>query len=251
MITTQEVVSTVLSRLDAEGSDRYLFDQDIKPAINSSIKWLMAVFNSAFSEKKLTEENLRDLNLTRVWQTNAFSRFEIKDTDLGHKLWSILAIYPEIEFYPTSSTIDAVTNEYDSKFRPDVTFLDSIHSAGRITSEEWNENKQNVFMAGNAVLINGLKSYGYKNFTNYSSDQYITGAEIQIRPDVPSQFVAVNYLKVPTNVDQITDSIEYPETIFDILVEKTLNFISYKQGDQTNLYSVTERDVARLVQLLV
>ena len=52
MIAVQTVVDRMKSVLDAEGSDRYLFDQDFKPAINSAIDWLVAVFNAAFSDKK-------------------------------------------------------------------------------------------------------------------------------------------------------------------------------------------------------
>ncbi len=61
MIAVQTVVDRMIFGLDAEGSDRYTFENDFKPAINSSVEWLQAVFNQAFADKKLTEENLRDL----------------------------------------------------------------------------------------------------------------------------------------------------------------------------------------------
>jgi hypothetical protein len=61
MIPVQTIVDRVTSILDAEGSDRYLFDQDFKPAINLTKDWVVAVFNKAFADKKLSEENLKEL----------------------------------------------------------------------------------------------------------------------------------------------------------------------------------------------
>ena len=76
MIPVQNLVDFMKFELDAEGSDRYLFDQDFKPAINSAMNWLVSVFNRAFENDKLSSENLRDLIKTRVWVANNFSRIK-------------------------------------------------------------------------------------------------------------------------------------------------------------------------------
>ncbi len=98
MISVNAIVDRMISVLDAEGSDRYLFDQDFKPAINSSIDWLVAVFNSAFADKKISEENLRDLIRTSIWQASTYSRIHLDDSDdvLGYQIWSLLGIFPDI-----------------------------------------------------------------------------------------------------------------------------------------------------------
>jgi len=251
MISAQSVVDRMKSVLDAEGSDRYLFEQDFKPAINSAIDWLVAVFNAAFSDKKLSEEDLRELVKTTIWQANSFSRIQFNETALGYKIWSILAVSPEPVVYPTTTPPQLVSPE-KSVFRGDLSLVDSYYSAKRLTIEEWNENRKNVFASGNESLLNGLKTYSYLGHANYGSSNYNAGGEeIQIRPSVAGNFVAVSVLKNPSKINLVTDNIEFPETIMDLLFQKSLNFIAYKQGDQTNLYSVTTQDVSTLVKLMV
>jgi len=251
MIAVQTVVDRMKSALDAEGSDRYLFDQDFKPAINSSIDWLVAVFNAAFSDKKLSEEDLRELVKTSIWQANSFSRIRFDETALGYKIWTVLGIFPEPRVTPSANPASLSSPE-KSTFRGDLSYIDSHFSARRLSIEEWNENRQNVFSAGNEILGNGLKSYAYLGHGNYDSSNYITGGEeVQIRPDVSETFVAVTVLKNPDKIVSETDSIEFPSTIIDILYQKALNFVAYKQGDQTTLFAVTSRDVATLVKLMV
>jgi hypothetical protein len=110
----------------------------------------------------------------------------------------------------------------------------------------------NVFAAGNQKLLNDLKSYAYLNFSSYQAGSYNAGGpEIEIRPEIPNEFVGVTYLKYPTPVASEQDNIEFPESLTNLVVLKAGNFISFKQGDQTNLYSVTDRDVRDLVKLMV
>ena len=251
MINAQSVVDRMESVLDAEGSERYLFEQDYKPAINSSIDWLVAVFNSAFSQKKLSEENLSELVKTTIWQANAYSRINLDETSLGYKIWSILAVIPEPVVMPLLTPPQLVSPE-KSVFRADLSFIDSYYSAKRLTIDEWNENRKNIFSSGNETILNGLKSYAYLGHGNYGSTNYNAGgSEIQIRPSVANNFVAITVLKNPNKITLITDNIEFPETIMDLLFQKALNFISYKQGDQTNLFSVTAQDVSTLIKLMV
>ena len=109
-----------------------------------------------------------------------------------------------------------------------------------------------MFSAGNETVLNELKSYAYLGHGNYGSSSYDAGGEeIQIRPDVSAQFVAVTLLKTPDKINIIGDSIEFPETLINLVFQKALNFIAYKQGDQTNLYAVTAQDVSTLVKLMV
>lgn len=250
MIQVQDVVDLMKFELDAEGSDRYLFDTDYKPAINSAVNWLVSVFNRAFETNKLSGENLRDLMKTRVWTVNSFSRFKFDEAVINEKLWSVLAIMPKPDVFPAQLP-PLLPNEYTSQFMPDVAFVKSDFSASLMTVEKWNENKKNIFSAGNELLNNDLSNFAYLTEIDYSTDTtYLQDGEMEIRPSVAGEFIAMTYLKEPAEVGLITDVVEFPSSLRTILVQKALNFIAVKQGDQTTLYSITDKDVKELIPLI-
>lgn len=251
MISVQNLNDAMLSELDAEGSDRYLFDQDIKPAVSRAVDWLVSVFNAAFSNNKLSEENLRDLIHTTIFQPSDFSRVTFTGhSTFNHKVWSIMGVYPEAEVYPEATAVQ-LSNKYTSVHRPDLTFIDSDYSAGKLTLEQWNEAKKNVFMSSNVYMSGGLKRYGYKPFSTYeSTDSNARIKEIQIRPDSKCTFVGIEYLKYPDHPELITDEIDLPESLFNLVKDRALHYISVKQGDSTNLYSIKQSDVNQLIQIM-
>lgn len=254
MIAVTEISKRLDSVLDAESSDRYTFDEDYKPAINYAVEWIQSVLNTAYSDSKLTEENLGELTRVSVFQTNMYSRFKMDPAQMGHYVWTILSVMPEIEFVPTSAviTIPPADDPSTSIYRPDVSFIKGKFSSKRMTSEEWEENTENPFAAGNTVMTNSLKKYGYLNMTNYSGAGYTELLpEIEIRPTQPRKFIAVRYLMYPKLVTTINDQIEFPKTLTNLVFEKAANFIAYKQGDNTNLYSVTAEDINVLAKILL
>ena len=85
-IQVSEIKKRVLAALDAEGSERYTFDQDIKPNLNSAIEILTTWFNEAFAEKKLTPENLREISYTRIWKASYYSRVAFNAVQVGHEM---------------------------------------------------------------------------------------------------------------------------------------------------------------------
>ena len=246
MISVQTVVNRLEAVLDAEGSDRYTFGEDYKSAINSSVEWLQAVFNKAFADKKLTEEDLRELIKVAIFQTSQYSRIHLDQ--INDSIWSLLRINPEPVTVPASPTLIPQVNAYDSFVRTDVTYIKSIESAKLLSLEEWEENVNNIFTAGNQTLLNSFKSYAYLSYADYG---YGVGPEIEVRPEIPLQYVGVTYLKYPTPVAAITDNIELPKSLINLVYQKAANFISYKQGDQTNLYAVTDKDVNILVRQMM
>ena len=252
-ILVQTIVDRMAAKLDAEGSQRYLFDQDYKPAINESMESLITMLNSAFAENKLTPESLRELVKVKVWQTNKFSRFSYSVSDTGHPLWSVLAVYPKPVVNKGVSGGAPTGDDSKSVFRADLSYISSEKSAKRLTLEEWNENNKNVFMPGNTILKGDLQDYAYLDFADYSSSSY-TGNngvfELQVRPEIPNELVAMAYLKYPTQVATINDSIEFPESLTDLITDLALQFIAYKQGDTTSLYAVTDRNISKLVNLI-
>lgn len=252
-ILVQKINDRILADLDAEGSDRYGFDQDIKPAINGAMEILITWFNRAFGEKKLSPEALRELIKVKVWQANKFSRVAFNSSDVGHEFWTIFGVYPKIE--ATKKVVGSPTNnDSESKFRDDISFLRSNKSAKRLSFEAWNNNSQNAFMPGNTILSGGLVEYSYLDFADYTSTTYDAGGkdkiEITVRPDVPGELVSLAYLKYPSQVAIIGDSIEFPNSLTELFVEIACNKISFKQSDQTNLYGVTDKNIQRLISLI-
>jgi hypothetical protein len=251
MIVASDLITSMVSVLDAEGSNRYTFDRDYRPAINYAIRYYASVFNFAFGQKKLSEENLRELTRTRVWQTSKYSRVHFDIADTVEEVWSVLRISPEPTLDPE---MDPIVNPDPSSsiFIPDVTFVRSPYSAARQTFEEWNEGERNIFMPGNTVLTNDLKKYAYRNFIHSKPGELAADIieEVEIRPYLDNQLVGVTYLVYPKQIVADTDVILYPKSMENLLMDKALNFISLKQGDGTTLYTVTEREIATLVKLM-
>jgi hypothetical protein len=250
-IPVATIQSRVAAALDSEGNDRYTFDQDYKHAINFAIEWIVLVINEALGQKKMTGEALRELVRVRIWQTNHFSRVAFDPSTIGDDLWSVLAVYPEPVVSPSGSP-NTNPNPTQSIFMPGLSYVGGTKDAKRLTLEEWNENDLNVFAQGNMVLTTAMKEYGYLDFADYSSTNYSNPGkfDITIRPYVPDKFVAIAYMAYPKSVALTTDSVEMPMSMINMVVEKALNFISYKQGDQTNLFGVTEKDVTKLVSFI-
>jgi len=251
MIAVQSVIDRIASALDAEGSDRYTFIRDYKPAINSAVEWMQAVFNQAFGEKKLSEENLRDLVKVAVFQASEYSRV---NTDLlTDSIWTILRVNAEPVLNIDNPTLIPTTSPEQSFYRDDLSYISSDKKKKKkLTLEQWENNVKNIFEAGNTTLLNDFKQYAYLNFADYQSNSYNAGGpELEIRPSIAKSFVGITYLKYPTPIQASTDDIEFPKVLINLVVQKALNFISIKQGDQTNLYGVTQQDVATLVQLMV
>ena len=241
--------------LDAEGSDYYSDSIDLIPAINAAVEWTVSVINSAMGAKKVSEEVFRDLTYTRVFQTSEYSRIKLDAASLGHGVWTILAVYPLPTVYP-AETISATTNPWDSSYRGDLSHLSSANSAARLTLEEWVDNKSNPFAAGNSIeTCADLIDYAYVNPVNYNMttgvSQYNSAPELEIRPALNKKLVSIAYVKQPTLATVVGDNLEFPESMSNLIYEKALQFVSYKQGDGTNIYAVTGADINTLLQTIL
>jgi len=252
MIAVNTVVSRLNAALDAEGSGRYQFDRDFVPAINYSIEFWVSVFNSAFGDNKLSEENLRELIRTRIWQTSKYSRVHFNIADIVDEIWSLLAVMPNPVMDPVIPQVANPDNK-SSIFVPDSIFVSAEDSAARQTHEEWSAATKNVFMPGNTALEGtDFQDYAYKNFTHLKPGEAVSDIfeEIEIRPYLDEKFVAVTYLVFPKSISLISDTILYPQSMQNLIVDKALFFISEKQGDGTNLYAIQQKEIADLVGLM-
>jgi hypothetical protein len=251
MIAVQKVVSQLESALDAEGFGRYDFDRDFIPAINYAKDFILSVYNKVMSDNKLSEESVREVSYTKVWLTSQFSRVSMSISDIGGQVWTVKGVFPEPEIIGVPTPL---SNANESELMGSVTYLKSYKSAKRVSVETANINRKNPFAQGNELEeCSDLKEYAYivfsdyKGLPNYSPQERW---EIQILPDYKQKLVGINYLLYPQDIEVIGDIIPFPDSLTNAIVTKALNFISVKQGDNTNLYGVTEKEISTVMQLL-
>jgi hypothetical protein len=241
MISALELRQQLAFALDAEGSDHYRDDLDYIPAINGAIKWLTAVISSAYGQDKFSEEFFRDLTNTGVFLTNNNSRVSLNV--FPSEVWTILAVYakPDVEV-DTSLPVPLTPDTKQSYYLSNLIHVSSVDDCKRLNIEEWAVTKHNPLESGydGNQICDDLKLYAYLLNSNL----------IEIRPAIQNGKATIFWVKKPTPITTITDDIEFPSSVFQLLFDKALNYISYKQGDQTNLYSVSSQDIQQLLTLL-
>jgi hypothetical protein len=248
MISSLELRKQLAFALDAENSDHYRDDLDYMPAINASIKWLTAVVGSAFGENKIGEEFFREISYSGVFQPDDNSRISL--SVFPSEVWTILAVYPN----PTTRSISAapVTLTTQSYFRSDLVHVSANKDCIRKGVEEWARVKDNPLEQGydGDQLCSGLKTYAYLNPINYrNTNTGVHSLEIEIRP-APT-LATVFWAKKPVNITNITTGqIEFPSSCFQLLFDKALFYMSMKQGDGTNIFSISSNDISQLLSVI-
>jgi len=256
-IQSQIIVDRCLSLLDAEGSDRFTWDEDFIYAIRAANEYVISIFNAAYAQNKLSEENLKELTMMKVWQTSIFSRFAFDSTQVGQEIWSILAIHPKIKciyqnviYNQGTLSLPAATAE--SVYRNDISFRDSNYSCKRVTSEEWSKRNINPLIAGSPLITCAdFITYGYIDPTDYTNGYPLVNSkfEIEISPDISGELVSMRYLKLPVAPNLITDNIEFPASLTNLITQLTMRFIGIKEGELPT-YQIASAEIAQLTQLL-
>jgi hypothetical protein len=249
MILVQDLRDQLVFALDAEGSDHYRDDLDIIPAINGAMKWLTTLINTAYGQNKISEEFFRELSYSGVFRTSDASRVSLNI--FPSEVWTILAIYinPKTENI-SGVPITPTPNIKQSYFLPEKLHLSSDLDCKRLSLEEWARNKKNPFEHGydGPEICDTLKIYAYLSPLNYQLQSIMN--EIEVRPSLVNKDITIFWAKKPDNVTSINDTIDFPNSTFQLLFDKALNYIAYKQGDQTNLYSVSSTDIQQLLTAL-
>lgn len=247
-IQVQDVVDRLRFALDAEGADHYDDTRDLIPAIQSSVNWLISVINATLGHKKLGEEIFRELKVGEVHYSSRDSRVSFNKFEF--EPWTLLAVYPKAVTGTTDATGQTpAINQIESERRDDLYHISSEKSAKRLTIEEWATNKGNPFEAGfdGAVLCDDLIQYAYLDPFKYGQTVSGTNSEIEIRPSVANENVTIFYAKKPTEISVVGDVIEFPDSVFMLIFNKALQYVSYKQGDGTTAFGVTSRDISLLI----
>jgi hypothetical protein len=74
--------------------------------------------------------------------------------------------------------------------------------------------------------------------------------ELEIRPKLSNKKVSIFWVKKPDVITNINDNIGFPNSVFQLLFNKALFYISFKQGDGTTINSVSNADIQQLLDVL-
>lgn len=234
-ILASELFTSVRAILDDDNSGRYSEADDLTPFVNMAVNYLIIIFNAAFEQKKIYPESLRELlrtSIVNVTGTGSTKRADV--TSLMATLWTICGVDPDPEVSGSPEVLAETRNRW----------------ATRMTLEAWNDASSDPFSASSiqTVPVDFIRP-GYLGPARYSSD---TVYHILIRPAsvFGTSKVAIWYLKNPTLVTGGASSVEFPRSLFNFLVEKTLNYLSRQHSPDSKYNQVTEKEITQLVTLI-
>jgi len=232
MILASDVFADVRALLDDGNSGRYTEAEDLIPAINKAVQYLIIVFNSVFEQKKLSPESLRDLSTVAILDVTGTTT---KQADLSTitNLWTIFGVEPD------PSILGSVLVESRNKF------------ATRMTLENWNDALADPFSAGTGVsILSDFVRPGYLGPGQFFGDGKLY---LLIRPAscFTADKVGIYYLKNPTKVTVAASEIEFPTSLHSLLVGKTLNAISIQHNADSLYGKVTDKEVNQLLSLMI
>jgi len=256
MISYANIKTDVLASLDAEGSDYYRDDMDIVPAVNKAQDLLMSLILPKFGSKKFNEEVFRGIIQTRIFQPSIYSRIYV---DQVIPTWGIISIVvnPVVAIPPAPSStwnILPVASADQSIVQPTYIFVSGGKSCRRLNSQEWNSNSGDPLLGGyvpkeaNPVNL----SYAYlSSIDNLSGIDVAMPYEITIRPFITSSTpVAITYAKYPGRVTYpALNNLDWNPVFQQLIVKATLKYLAEKQGDNTTIYSIQEKDIDEIIIL--
>jgi len=281
-ITAQQVYDSAKAMVDAEGSQRYLLDQDWLPAINAAYQRAITACNWRLANNKGAEEQLSELQVDLMFRTNGIGAIDIdyarsatSPTTLNTlKCWSVIAVYAEpqvaslvpsvpVPAYPQPAN-NSLSYYWDGSLaRPQG----SKFPVQRMTKEQLGVANPNRYMAGSEALAltstgvpSKMRTYAY----------YIAGNQQSINDSLPGDSPSISlllkpfalsvnawfwisYLRNPNELTAFTGTntgtLSLPVSMLRTIADWTLQYLSIKQGDQTTLNSTAREDASTLFQM--
>jgi len=240
-ILASDVFAQIRAQLDDDYSDRYKEAQDLVPAVNAAVRYLVQVLNFAFEQKRLAPEALRELirvEIVPVTGTGNVRKANI--TAAGLSIWTVLGVEPSPVVYEETSTTAAPEDYWEIKNK----------LADRLTLEEWQEQSEDPFSAGSLIAIPSVfVRAGYIGPGRYFD---AVNDYIMIRPGslFTEAFAGIWYLKNPTAVASGSSQIEFPQSVFNLIVDKSLNYIARQHSPEDKLGPITDKEVIQVVSLI-
>jgi hypothetical protein len=262
VINVSDLWKAIQAQLASAGTTRYNPRRDGIYAINGAMRGFEAMATPLLAERKGSEESLSELQETRAFQTNAFGGLSLDaiQPTQPYSIWTVIAVYAEVTTQnPTPTIIGTANNTY---LRTDLVMnMRGSKRVKRATMEQVAANTDNKFAAGNEVTAATRPDYCYYMVGNRSDSAGVINGnrELVIAPTSRTirAIVGMSYLRsAPALTLADLDSngnfpstlnIPYPQSLFNVIRDMALNDLSVKQGDGTNLYSITEKDIARLL----
>lgn len=261
MIYVGNIVSELNSRLDAQGSDYYSFNQNYVQAINASIRFVISLIDKVAEENKLATELLSELQRVAVVTLSKYSRFTYDQS----KMWSIRSINP-LPLTESNGLPEVIQEDKKTSIvREDLVVIHSNYACGLLTKEEWELNSKNPFASGNTVIkcssfkdgsadnvtFAYLSPYDYGMKVIDENDNLISLKEIEIRPYIPNRNVAVYYIEPHKEILLEDEYILLHSKLEGFIIEKCLQYISYQQGDETNIFTLSQSEIKSIYSLLI
>lgn len=224
MILVSDLLQDMRAAIDADDTTYYREDRDYYPAINKSVRAVVALISRVLSTNRLSDDAVREI-----------SKFMIKDVASGSilipptdskNIWTITLVAPS----PTLT--------------PEGVLLDYTDTAERMSTERWGKASGNPFEASNTIVSGDLTSFGYISYATEA------GLIIKVRPNTDVTKCAIGYLEKVKTVNLPSDVIALPESVYQMVLEKALWFISYKQGDNTTLAQMSASEESTLITFL-
>lgn len=249
-ILADDLWGAMRATLGVAGTQRYLPDTNIIPAINAGLRGFNGFVYALFAEKKGSEELLQEITVTRVFQTNDMGGAVLLESQLGHKVWTINAVYPEPALNPADALITPIPPS-QSAYRPDVVMRrPGPVRCARITLEQVPDTENSRMMPGSsAMAASPLRTAAYYIVGDRGGTDWLpNGTEIVVLPEqlYARKLVVVSYMKGVDPITSLNDSIPYPPIAFQLLRDLSLNELSIRQGAQP-LYNVTMANMRMLL----
>jgi len=244
-----------MADLGAEGTQRYTDPQDILPGINGAQNRITAYMGGFLAEKKGSEESLRELTRTVIYQTNTQGGIWIDDPALDDTVWTVLAVFAEPEVTQGSWLPTPPPNDWTSRVRVDLAFAGSRKRVKRITLEMVPDTYDSLG-PGSERLSASLTQYAYYwvgNRSTFPGGDFDTNGRLEMvvlpKSKMNSVIVGVSFLRVPPPITAIGQQIPFPSSMFALMRALSLNELTYKQGDGTTLNGLTQKDIGLLLNI--
>jgi hypothetical protein len=243
MATVGDLSTRVRSFLDddSSSSERYGLTTDILPAMNSAISYLVAVFSAAFDSKQIKPEVLTNLIKTELLDsvaTGVVAKVDLSSVMADGSVWRILGIEP-------NPTITEGEGE-----DPDTLSISLGKMASRLSLEEWNHAQENPFMRGSTAsmpsIFEELAYTGPGRFFGDDKDY------ILLRPAsiITDDKVVLYYLESPTTLTALGNTIQFPPTLHNLIVQKTIQYLSYQHSKDAKYFQITDKDIKEVIGLM-
>jgi len=227
----------MLARLDDQGSQRYLPEQDIIPSINSGIGRLQSAFGWSLANRKGSEEAMRDFTRIAIFQTSSNGTILLADPLLGQTMANVLAVYP-LPLTEQAQTIQPINN---SAYRSDLSFAGPTTPCQRATLEQVPMIQSNASMRGNEVLALIPSRISWRYYLNQGSVWLLP------RSQALRILAAIAYIQKFDPMTSTTSTVDIPEYTAEILASWALTYIAWKQDPQgQGVGNLASKDAAEL-----